>query len=279
MRRPVSRKRILNVASVKKRDAVALAIGIIISGSLVWTRGPSIIVTNMQLIPSIYIWSPTMRLKRSDPASLPSDTSRETDICFPVGVSETIRFATDTSATWLWRRICFSMYGVEAFDAGSSEGGLPNRYLPANDGSTVDGVFRATMQIQSSQIASAEQQLIRDNLTELIFRGRENVDWFNSFTAKVDTNRVKVWYDHTTKLASGNDNTYLRTLKRWHPIRKTLIYDSDEVGKQQLSSYYSANIRRSMGDYYIMDMFMNANANGEDNLSFGVDSVYYWHER
>lgn len=256
-----------------------MAIGIIIDGDLVWTRGPQIVVTNIQLTPSIYIWSPTMRLKRTDAASLPSDATREKDVCYPVGVSETMRFSTDTSATWLWRRICFSMYGVEQFDAGSSEGGLPNRYLPANDASTVNGVYRATLQIQASQPAAPQQTLIRNNLMELLFRGRENVDWFNSFTAKVDTNRVTLWYDRTTRLSSGNDNVHLSTQKRWHPIRRTLIYDSDEVGKQQLTAYQSAANKRSMGDYYIMDMFMSANPDGEDNLSWATDSVYYWHER
>lgn len=237
------------------------------------------VITNGGFQPSVYIFSPTMRWKRTVDTALPSMSTREKEETFAVGLKEKLRFATDTSSPWLWRRICFSMYGTDIWNYPTAVGAYTMK-LPAIDGNTVsDGPYRIWMELDSTTTDTPERVFIRGNLYNHVFRGLQNVDWSNPFTAPIDSHKVKLWSDTTTRIASSSDSGQLRILNRWHPIRKRLVYEDIEEGKSTVVAGWSTSSRMSMGDYYVIDMFINAGDDGTNNLSFGSDASYYWHER
>ena len=229
--------------------------------------------------PSTFIFSPTMRWKRENADVNPSIATRESEDTFAVGFKETIRFATDTSSPWKWRRIVFSMYGTEIWQYPLATGAY-TRVLPADNGNTLtNGPRRVWMQLDGATTDTAERLFVRQNVYQHLFAGELNVDWSNPFTAPIDANKVKLISDSTTSITSPNDAGTLKIVKRWHPFRKRIIYEDDTIGKQTSSHGWSAASRQSYGDIYIMDMFLNADDAGANNLSFGSDATYYWHER
>lgn len=278
VRRTNYRRRVLNTATTKKRDAMVPALKFLDS-IVVVNPFSQHTITNGGFSPTVYIFSPTMRWKRDVDSSLPSTSTREKEETYAVGFKEKLRFATDTSSPWLWRRICFSMYGTDIWNYPTSAGAY-SQLLPAvNSNDYPNGAYRVWMQLAGTTTDTPERTFIRGNLYNHIFRGLQNVDWTNPFTAPIDSYKVRLWSDKTTRIASSSDAGQFRILDRWHPIRKNIIYEDIESGKETNPSGASVQSRRSMGDYYIVDMFLNAGDDGENNLSFGCDSTYYWHER
>nr|UBJ26206.1 capsid protein [Red panda feces-associated genomovirus] len=278
VRRSTYRRRVLNTSTNKKRDSMVTAIKFLDSTDVL-TPTAQYQITTAGFSPSVFVFSPTMRWKRDVDSSLPSNSIREKDENFVVGLKEKLRFATDTSSPWLWRRICFSMYGVDLWQYPTAPGAYALK-LPAVDANTIPtGAYRVFMKLDGTDTDTPERVYIRGNLYTHIFRGLQNVDWSNPFTAPIDSNKVKLHSDTTTRIASSSDSGQFRILNRWHPIRKNVIYNDIENGKATEPNGWSVESRKSMGDYYIVDMFLNAGEDNENNLSFGSDATYYWHER
>jgi len=115
---------------------------------------------------------------------------------------------------------------------------------------------------------------------EILFKGRANVDWNDTILAPVDTTRVSVMYDKTFTLKSGNAYGALLERKLWHPMNKNIVYDDDENGSTEASSYYSTASKAGMGDVFVIDQFYpGAGASSTDLLQFSTNSTLYWHEK
>lgn len=242
------------------------------------------IVTGKGTQPTVFIYSPTMRYRRIDPDVIPNNTTREAEDTFAVGFVERLRFFTSDSFAWYWRRCCISFTDISVWvtpEFGVADSTFTS--LPANNGeSELNGYRRVWSQIEPTIPAGPQtpyMDAVRNQLYRKIFQGTFGQDWTNSFTAPLDSSAVKVWYDRTKRITSGNDAAVNLFTKRWHPIRKTLIYANRESGKDEGTLNYSETTTRSMGDYYILDMFMCTQDDTNVQLGVGSDARYYWHER
>ncbi len=121
---------------------------------------------------------------------------------------------------------------------------------------------------------------IMNSLVDLLFKGRQGIDWTNFFNAKTDNSRLTIKYDHTTAIRSGNANGIMRQYNRWHPMNKTLVYDDDENGTRQSEGFLSTQGRAGMGDYYVIDIIAAGSGSTiSDVLTFNPSATLYWHER
>ena len=99
-------------------------------------------------------------------------------------------------------------------------------------------------------------------------------------TAPTDNNRVSIKYDKTITLASGNEDGFIRSYKRWHRMGKTIVYDDDEQGAGETPGLFSVDGRAGMGDYYIMDMFRARQGSATtDQITVRPTATLYWHEK
>lgn len=226
--------------------------------------------------PTTLIFSPTMRNNSITDGTGDQDNSREGQSTFVRGFKETLRFVTSDGNPWQWRRICWSYHGT-GFDFAVQANGVAR--LPfAFDSSTGTGYRRLFSKIDGDSL-SVTQITVRDALYQRIFKGVRDKDWSNAISAPTDPKSVKIWYDRTMTIQSPNEESKLLTVRRWHPINKTLMYAADDSGKGWLSSPFSEESRTSLGDYYIMDIFLSAPDDDGVVLSIGSDATYYWHER
>lgn len=222
----------------------------------------------------IYAFQATARIMfdGTDPARIPEQATRTAQSCYMVGLSERVTLRTSSNSPWIWRRICFTSF-TTMFNQFDGDPPIPAGFHITGSGNI--GTMRAV-----ADLNDVDNAPMAVRLTDLLFRGTQNIDWISPIDAPTDPARVKVWYDKRITLTSGNDVGVMRTFKRWHGMRKTLMYNDVEVGSQTISSYYTAENRRSMGDYYVIDMFEpQTGATDTDAVLFAPESRLYWHER
>jgi len=236
--------------------------------------GPTIVSPTNGIIQA-YGWIATARDNTNTPgvpAGGVDDSSRTADQCFMRGVRENIGIETQSNMPFQWRRICFCFKGQEILRdrVTTALGALYQEAAPP-------GWMRATTHLLGTNVTST---FVYDNLETILFRGVKNLDWFDVFDAQVDHFRVDLKYDRTRSFHSGNDVGLLKKIKIWHPMNKNLEYNSDESAGGRIESVLSANTKRSMGDYYIIDYFkFTTTATINDAISWTPEACLYWHER
>lgn len=198
---------------------------------------------------------------------------RTSQTCYMRGFSENIRMQTNSATPWFHRRICFTSRGGSPFTQVAS-GDTPLQ-SSGNSVDTTNGQerlwFNAFVNAQGLTIAAQEG---------IIFKGAQNIDWNDPIVAPIDTARIDLKFDKTWLIKSGNQNGTILERKVWHPMNKNLVYDDDESGEQESSSYFSVDDKRGMGDFYILDIFQaGVGAGAGDLLSIIANSTLYWHER
>jgi len=106
-------------------------------------------------------------------------------------------------------------------------------------------------------------------------------DYINVMTAKTDNSDVTIKYDKTVTIASGNQEGVQRNHKRYHPMNKTLVYETLEQGEQVNIDNMSTPGKPGMGDYYVVDFFQARYLSQADtgDLIFDPRSTLYWHEK
>ncbi|AVK87310.1 putative capsid protein [Termite associated circular virus 2] len=272
-RTTMSRRKILNISSEKKKDTMLTWTNL--QGSVgVETPGPAKLAPpspDNLMTEYCVVFSPTHRGATFSSGSHGSKyykQLRTSSLCYWRGIREVVTLKTDGPGAWEWRRICFTMKGEDlytgdrySFDLGTS----PVARI------TSDGMKRAFF--------SSENAL---RTRDAIFDGNRNVDWADVITAKVDTELITPLYDRRMLIRSGNEAGTVRIKKCWHAMNKNLQYDDDENGESMLERYYSTEGKPGMGDYYIVDLFQAVVPQQNvtpTNLYVNIEATAYWHER
>ena len=261
----MSRKRILNISSRKKRDTMQPFTSLATGNS---SGGPP--VPNKPANggdASMYAWCATARDNTTSTTggagNVFQESARTATTCYMRGLKETIEIQTSSGIPWQWRRICVTMKANFTGVDTSLE--------------TSAGWVRNVYNMTSGQSADANAL---STLRNALFQGQINTDWTSYLTAPVDTTRVDLKYDKTMMVSSGNASGKLKLYKMWHPMNKNLVYNDDENASGTAVQKYSVTSKPGMGDYYVIDIFQSGigSASG-DVLSFQPQATLYWHEK
>ncbi|ALC76162.1 capsid protein [Poaceae associated gemycircularvirus 1] len=280
-RRPMTKRRILNATSRKKRDTMLAASNTNSAGSPLPNTGTRAIVyggtsppTGSSYNGGFFLWCATARdlTINSGPAgAVAQEATRTATTCYMRGLSEKLRVQTNSPAPWFWRRICFTIqaaFGVAA--PGDSPTNTYSDYLENSNGFTR---LWLNQNINSQGNTTA-------GITNIVFKGAVGRDWRDLISAPVDTRRVNLKYDKTRVFRSGNQSGIVRELKLWHPMNRNLVYDDDEVADVENTSVYSVVDKRGMGNYYVLDIIQPGEASSaSDLLLIDSTSSLYWHEK
>ena len=170
IRRAMSSRRILNVTSRKKVDNM---MPIVVDEESAVTVGP---FTSPS--PLLCVFVPNARTTRT-PITNPA--VRNSSDIFAVGYKEKVRLDVQGGGTFMWRRIVFMLKGddLRRFMDSSDAGNIPNQLF---DQTTEGGCRRVIGPLLG--VTNAQEEL-----QKYVFRGQENVDWADQFTAPIDTRR------------------------------------------------------------------------------------------
>lgn len=266
----MSKKRILDVTSLKKRDTMMPYTNTTAAsqqGSATYTASPAII-TGGYTTDSPFVWCATSRgIATNSGGSVGTKyyaATRTASDCYMKGIAENIEIQVSDGCPWQWRRICFTYKGIQNL--------LPN--------ATGFGLGLLTSNGQARVVNKTANNGVRDALEEVLFKGAKFSDWFDQMTASLDNSRVTVKYDRTRTIASGNEDGVIRKYKMWHPMNKTLRYADDESGGGETTGNFSVQSKVGMGDYMIVDYFVpRIGSTSANQLSFSPQSTLYWHEK
>lgn len=263
-----SNRRILNVASKKKTDVrlpyTTLPLG---TGTPVKNANGSVVLNGNIDYLCAYIVTAQDRSPSTQIHEIPN--YRTSQYCYMKGYKENIRFIINNGASWLWRRVCFTYHSSYITD-------WPT---PVNDNERFD--WETSPDGWNRVWNNQQPHLTGGRLRTEMFKGDQGVDWIDIFTAPLDTDHIDVKSDVTRVLRNtgGNADVRIHNFKLWHPMNKTIIYDDDESGQNTSSSRYSSNTRKSMGDYFIVDIFQCAQSSATNTCTLYPTGRLYWHEK
>ncbi|UOK20986.1 capsid protein [Chifec genomovirus UA13_98] len=270
-RRSMSKKGILNLTSRKKRDTM-----------LTWSNtssggGQQTTAQNPAFVNGInggfFLWAATARdlTTGTSLSTISLESARTATTCYMRGLSEKVRIQTNSGIPWFHRRICFTYKGQTPFlGTFSGDTGASNQFLENSDGMT---------RLWFNNNINGTPNYI-NQCYGVLFKGAQGVDWSDTITAPLDTRRVTVKYDKTWTMQSGNTNGIVRERKLWHPMNKNLVYDDDEAGTAESTSYVSTESKAGMGDYYVVDIIQaGTGGSTSDLLQIQSTTSLYWHEK
>lgn len=268
----MSKKRILNITSTKKRN------GMLSWSNTASTGASATVAVNPAYVNGVgsgfFLWNATAQdLTHSGGAdnTIAQTAARTSTSCFMRGLGEHIRIQTSSGLPWFWRRICFtSKGGISPASTADSPTQTPRTYQD-----TTTGMVRLFFNVDVNNMPNT-----KNNLDGVIFKGAKGVDWNDFIVAPVDPARITVKYDRTRLLKSGNANGTIHEAKLWHPMNKNLVYDDDESGDLEASSYVSTQSKAGMGDFYVLDIISpGTGGTTSDALLMQSNATLYWHEK
>lgn len=258
-RRPATRRRILNVASIKKHDNM---LPYVVTPGGVPTAGPIQTGTGFASL-----FMPSARKLGYDSAG---ESTRGRQVTFSVGYKERVEVNILGGGVWKWRRVVFTAKGRMLYD----------------DVTWTDPYHDKTPDIKGCDMVRLIAQPTSDQHQEIrriLWDGTQGVDWSSEFTAKVDTSRVTPLYDRTFTFNPRNESGFSQTFRFWHRTGKSIVYDEDESGGHPDSggSYVSVKGKPGMGDLYVYDIVYLAvpASTGNASMQWSPEGTYYWHER
>lgn len=238
------RKRVLAISSKKKFDTMR-------SGS----ANGVIDVTFNDVQQAIMAWSPTT-IPYNEIEHSPAH--RNSQQIFFTGVKETM----DPYAIYPfhWRRVVFWTHErFPQFETVVAAGGTRFRY------GVTYGVTDTPVQA----------------IQELMFQGTIGIDWdpTRPMDARLDRHRIKIVSDRRVNFNPQSDNGRYSVFKRWHGIRRRIMYDQEEAGDDQISDIWSTVAPTSSGNLFIVDFFgfPPGLAQGAQ-ARLGLQSTVYWRE-
>jgi hypothetical protein len=204
------------------------------------------------------------------------DTTRNTQRVFVKGLKDTYRLEIQ-NAPWEWRRLVFSTHTRYVGGNAQSATYLPNNSFGAKVAANSRVVGQGTEPGQPA--INLEGTSTGIDAFDDIFRGQRGVDWNSYFTAPPDTNLIKVFSDKKFRIASGNESGAAKVKKFYTPINKTIVYDDEEQGTDQVTNGWVSQACKT-GNIYVLDMFWNET--GADttfaNMRWNAEATFYWHE-
>nr|QJB18683.1 MAG: capsid protein [Genomoviridae sp.]QXN75676.1 MAG: capsid protein [Genomoviridae sp.] len=259
-RRRTSRRRILNVAAIKKHDNM---LPFVRSPDGDLSIGPIQVGTGFTSL-----FMPSARKLGHDAAG---ESTRERQLTYSVGYKERVEVNILGGGVWKWRRLVFTYKGDALY------GGDPTWNQPFHNKATdPEGCDMVRL---IAQPTTDQRQEIR----RIIWDGTEGLDWSSEFTAKPDTSRITPLYDRIFTFNPRNESGYSRSFRFWHRTGKNLIYDEDEQGgaPHAPGSFVSVAGKPGMGDLYVYDIVYLAvpAAGGNASMQWTPEGTYYWHER
>lgn len=221
---------------------------------------------------SVTLWNATARdlYTAGNLNTIVDVAARTSTTCYMVGLSERLRIQTSSGLPWFWRRICFTIKGIFPPNSSSSPTN-PEKYYTD---STI-GISRTWLNLNINNSAGA-----LGSIQNILFKGAQGKDWDDYLTAIVDNTRVTLKYDKTVTFKSGNANGTVSEKKLWHPMRSNLVYDDDENGDSELTSYVSTDAKAGMGDYLVLDLILpGRGGTASDLMEIKSTTSLYWHEK
>ncbi|QCX35064.1 capsid protein [Blackfly genomovirus 4] len=266
----MSKRSILDMTSRKKRDTMAYYSNSTAgsqSGGSTYTQSPAII-TGGQTVPAAFLWCATYRDNTFNTGGatggVDDQATRTAQNCYMRGLKENIEIQVADNVPWQWRRICFTAKGLGAV-------------LQTTTGFAIGIEASTGFQRVLNQLSPA---VTRTALETLLFKGALGQDWLDPMTAPTDNSRLTIKYDKTITIASGNEGGAIRKYNRWHGMNKTLVYNDDEAGGDEQTTYLSTVGKAGMGDYYVLDYFKaRIGSTTSNQLSFAPNATLYWHEK
>lgn len=275
----MTRKRLLNATSRKKRDTYTTWSNTAISGASATPALQPLYLNGSNLngdgTAGYVLFRPTARNLVQSGGSAPSvaqEAMRSATTCFIKGYSEHIRVQTSSAVPWLWRRIVFRSKAPDFWQYNTADTPTTSNFDYVE---TSNGYKRAAINLQ----VNAASNSVND-MDGILFRGAKGVDWVDRIVAPVDARRVDVMSDRTMKLHSGNSSGYFTEKKLYYPVNKNITYDDDESGEAMASTNWSVTDKRGMGNMHILDLFSPLmGATSSDLLSIQYNGTLYWHEK
>lgn len=264
----MSRRRILNITTTKKQDAMA-PWSSNASNVTPSTNGPILFDRTTAFNDSrTMIFIPTAR-DRSIGNTNPdpnSESRRTATATFARGYAERITISTNSGLPWRWRRVVFMFKGSQFYQDGADQ-----FYYER----TLQGMTRLQIPTKTAN---------QDIIDLICFQGSLGYDWANRVDAPLDRSRITVISDVVRTLNPGNQTGLTRTYNCFYPINKTLIYNDDEFGGDTSEAYFSSYTNQSCGDMYVMDYFSSMALpeplqTGTSQIAVQCEGRYYWHER
>lgn len=225
--------------------------------------GPAIITASQ---PALFVWCATAR-DRSPPTGGDANASalRTSDTCYIRGLKERTSLTTVDANTWRWRRIVFTSKDISIR---GSVGNSPN--------STVAETSNGWMRLLRNSASST----YGDAIQVLLFKGSIGIDWYDVYTAKVDTSRISVMSDRTRILTPQTSAGSFRIYKDWFSCNKNLVYGNDEAGESETGDIFSVTSKSGMGDLYVVDFISCATSTlSTTTAQFSPEATLYWHEK
>lgn len=242
-------KKIKNVSAVKKQDTLLMATP---------SNIPALIPITFSDQERYYLWSPTYR-ERLD--SIES-SSRNRTRCYFRGVKERWDVRVD-DAGWVHRRVVFWAHLT------------PSEAVPFKVGTVADNnitYYRPFTPIDPSTSAP---------LFEYMWKGTSDTDYSAAlrYDAKMDNRRLKIVSDKRKLINVGTTRGGIRQYNMWTEINKSIVYDEEESGGQDVTSPWSVVGPNSPGNLFFLDMFYTPSVlSGSSNLTFSSQATVYWHE-
>lgn len=270
----MSKRSILNTTSRKKQDnMLSFSNTNGTAGSQTVQQGSLFVSGSTGFAMSLF--SPTCRslVTAGQTNEITDPADRTSSTCYMRGYKENLRIQTNSGLPWLWRRICFTYKGPVFSTVLAADPTPIQPFSPYSDTSV--GMGRKWFNTSVNNMPNTVT-----NWQGIIFKGAQGYDWTDVITAKVDTSRITVKGDTTRRITTGNANGHLSERKLWYPMNKNLVYDDDEIGAQETTSYYSTDAKAGMGDYYIVDFVVpGLNATSADSFNMNCTATLYWHEK
>lgn len=256
-RRPaMSRRRVLNITTKKKQDTMVPVVPATTSAGSVTASNRTITGANAEVM----VWVATARDRATPSEDQQSESRRTAQTCYMRGLKERVTLVTNTGASWKWRRICFTAKGLGFLETDA-----------------VLAVETSSSWARLQNIISATTTWFE--LSRVMFKGTAGTDYLSTLDAKVDTQRITVKYDKTITINSGNASGKIATFNLWHPMNKNLVYADRELAESDISSSRSSTGKAGMGDYYVVDFFICADASASNTITFAPNTTLYWHEK
>lgn len=267
-RRPMTRRRVNDIASRKMRDTMTSWSDIVDSVPTDIFANSGATISGGTTDNSFFVFQPTARSginKEGDESKqFPINVGRHRTTVYMKGFKEHVAIATNTAASWSWRRIVVEVVG--------------NPWL-VPDSSTTSPTFRANAAEGYKRLVT-QNGAFNNQLYGTIFRGTNQADWVDAQIANLDRKRVRVHSDRKININAGSVGGVTRRYNFWTGINRNFTYDDEEDGEDTNTSSFAANIPRNPGNFYILDLIVPGfGATSEDTLQFTPNCTLYWHEK